>query len=181
MLFAEGENRWVRHGWENDKADVRPARTSLRRHAGAWYVVTADQLWKERRRAVRRSGPYKDLLKAQRGIEGEAGAGPQRNASGAGELDRQSAMDRIVREGLVERLFEAASVWTKVTAARQQTLAAAGRDTGMGCELQAVLDVDGEPELENRAKLHARVTEAAEMYSGRKKRREGAPEGNEHR
>ena len=163
---AENHNRWVRRNWTSDEDDTKLERTSLR-WQGAWYVLTWGHMSQNRRtvrKAVRRSGPYSDIADAEARIAREAGTNRERLQTAQRRDERQSAIDGVMREGLVQRLYDAANIWTLVTGARQETLASSGRDIGAAWERQAVLDFRDNSEFPDLGALHNTVVEAAETY-----------------
>ena len=164
---AGNHNRWVRRGWGSDENDGELKRTSLRWQAGAWYVVTAGNVSENRRgvrKAVRRSGPYNDIAEAEARVAVEAGGTADNLEVATQANERQEAIDAVMHEGLVQRLYEAGNHWTLVSGARQETLASNGRDIGAAWERQAVLDFHEAAEFPDLESLHDEVVQAAEVY-----------------
>ena len=160
------DNRWVRPGWKDDPKDTKLARTSMRWHDNAWYVITAGEIGTHgstKLCAVRRSGPYEDIVQAEERLTAETGA-PSGDWGHEPSNEQQGAVDATVREGLTHRLYAAGQEWVRQTGGNMVSSGVNGLDIGRSWERQELLDFHGNTHSPDLYEQWRKVLRAAEAY-----------------
>ena len=164
-------DRWIRPGTGEYRKDSTLEHTSIRWAGGHWYVVTTDHLPDTRtyghpiRGAVRRSGPYETIADVERRLLAET----ERAANGTGNheptREQVETIDATIREGMVQRLYGAASRWVSASATQLESERNNRRAEPGEWERHSTFefnqDDDNARELEQ---MHDEVVKAADAY-----------------
>ena len=153
---SENANRWVRAGHADDGPDTDLACTSLRWNGGFWYVISAVPGGDRDGRPIagRVSGPYETVEQAEEQVCAETGV--QVGQWGRDLNDNQwEAVYRVMREGLVHRLYAEAHMWVQAVG----TLAAES------WAFNPQLDMyEGQSRMQENYDRHNAVVKAADAY-----------------
>lgn len=139
---SDNFRRWVRPGYEHDPLDRTLERTTVRHGADGWYLITAAGGASEQHApptAARRSGPYRQVAEAAEALYREIG--PADEETGERSDAEHDPVERVVREGLTARLFDACRRWTRQTESGQVASAVNGQGAPPAWARQQVLDV----------------------------------------
>ena len=136
---------WVRPGSAEDAADRELERTALRWHGNGWYIVTSAPA---KRKVTRRDGPFQNLMDGNGRTSAEDRLVRTRtgredvNWEDLETADREP-IDRIIQEGLTERIHAAARAWIAQIGQARAGRAIAGAFVGSDAQFDEVLAGNG--------------------------------------
>ena len=159
--------RWTSREAGSQPPDRLLERTTMRKGPDGWYVVTAGAPKSGKKtepKAVSRCGPFSCWQDVTRLLMNEVGA-PTGDLGPELSDDQTEGVERVIREGLTQDLFEKARRWVHGVGAQHEADALAGRKVPAVWEHHPRLDEGTTAEGRRLQKLKEQVIDAARLLN----------------